>query len=118
MTKPIALIVEDDPQLSQIFAITLEPDFDVEVITEGDAAITRLDRPPAPRVVILDLNLPAVSGSEILSHIRADERLKDIVVMLATADARQADALQDKADYVLLKPISPMQLRQLASRIK
>jgi hypothetical protein len=38
--------------------------------------------------------------------------------MLATADSRQADELQDKADIVLLKPISITQLRELANRLK
>ena len=118
MTKLTAFVIEDNPQLSQIFTIALESNFDVVALTDGDDALSRLDHSPVPRVVLLDLNLPGVSGSEILSYIRANERLKDIVVILTTANERQAETLQDIADFVLLKPVSPMQLQQIASRIK
>ena len=115
--KPLALVIEDDPNLSQIFSLTLNEDFETETYTDGNAALERLSQ-IVPRLLILDLNLPGVPGNEILAHIRADERLKGVVVMLATADHRQADSLQDKADFVLLKPVSPIQLRQIAARVK
>lgn len=117
MTKPLAFIIEDDPQLSQIFTLTLEDEFDVQAIIDGDDAIARLKK-ETPRIVILDLNLPNVSGGEILAYIRSEERLKDIAVILCTADERQAELVQNKADFVLLKPVSPIQLRQMASRLK
>ena len=115
--KPLALVIEDDPNLSQIFSMTLDEDFQTETYTDGDSGLQRLLE-IVPRLIILDLNLPGASGHEILAHIRADERLKGVTVMLATADHRQADALQDQADFVLLKPVSPIQLRQIASRVK
>lgn len=115
--KPLALVIEDDPNLSQIFSLTLKEDFETETYTDGNAALERLSQ-IVPRLLILDLNLPGVPGNEILAHIRADERLKGVTVMLATADHRQADTLQDQADFVLLKPVSPIQLRQIAARVK
>lgn len=117
MTKPLAFIIEDDPQLSQIFMLSLDEDFDVQPIINGDDALARLEK-EVPRLVILDLNLPNVSGNDILNYIRGDERLKEIAVILCTADERQADFIQNKADLVLLKPVSPIQLRQIASRFK
>jgi CheY-like chemotaxis protein len=117
MSKPIALIIEDDPQLGQILSIALEDDFQVEVIAEGDAALKRLGQGPQPRIVILDLNLPAVPGKDLLAHIRSDPHLKDIIVMLTTADERQAESLQGQADFILLKPVSPIQVKQMAARL-
>jgi len=70
-----------------------------------------------PQIVVLDLNLPGISGADILAHIRADKRLSKTHVILATADERQAETLTDDADIVLLKPVSPTQLRELALRI-
>ncbi|MBN2387177.1 MAG: response regulator [Anaerolineales bacterium] len=116
MPKPTALIIEDDPQLSQVFSIALLTDFAVEVLTDGDAALARLALAP-PAVIVLDLNLPGASGKTILEQIRADERLKAIPVILATADVRQAEYLQEAADIVLVKPISPVQLRAIAMRL-
>jgi CheY-like chemotaxis protein len=117
MTNPLALIVEDDPQLSQIFLLTLCELFEVEAVTDGAQALVRLSE-VAPHLVVLDINLPGVSGSKILHFIRADSRFASTRVILATADARQANDLQDKADIVLLKPISIKQLRDLANRLK
>ena len=64
------------------------------------------------------MHLPNVSGDTILHHIRADERLANTRVMLATADAYMAENLRDKSDLVLLKPISFTQLRDLAKRLR
>ena len=116
MTKPFALIVEDDPKLNEIIFITLQADFEIETCTDGSAALERL-RNIAPKIVVLDLNLPGTSGADILAHIRSDERLARTRVILATADERQAETLTDNADIVLLKPVSPAQLRELALRI-
>ena len=115
MTKPIALIVEDNPQLNKIFSITLQADFATEICSDGDSALARLAE-IVPAIVILDLHLPTTSGKEILMYIRSEARLADTRIIICTADERQAQSLEDEADIVLLKPVSPAQLRQIASR--
>jgi len=117
MTKPLALIIEDDPQLNTIMSITLQADFEIETYANGNAGLERLQQ-TIPTVVVLDLNLPGASGKEILRSIRADKRLSNTRIILTTADERQAETLQDEADIVLLKPVSPAQLRELALRLK
>ena len=116
MANPLVLIVEDDPTQNQIFTITLESDFDVETFTDGDSASARLDE-VVPTLLVLDLNLPGKPGREILAQVRADERLSETRVILSTADEQQADMLFEQADIVLLKPISPGQLKDLAKRL-
>ena len=116
MSNPLVLIVEDDPTQNQIFAITLKSDFEVETFVEGDSAAARLEE-VVPALVLLDLNLPGKSGRAILSQIRADERLAAVPVILTTADEQQADMLFEQADMVLLKPISPGQLKELSRRL-
>lgn len=117
MNAPIALVIEDDPQLSQIFKLALQDDFFVETIIDGKDAQERLGQ-VIPRLIVLDLNLPGVSGSNLLASIRSDARMSESTVMLCTADHRQADTLRDQADFILLKPVSPIHMRQLASRLK
>lgn len=117
MTKPLALIIEDDPQLNTIMSITLQMDFEIESCADGNAGLDRLKQ-IVPNVVVLDLNLPGASGKEILQNIRADERLSKTRIILTTADERQAETLQEEADIVLLKPVSPAQLRELALRLR
>lgn len=115
--KPLALIIEDDPQLSEIIALTLQADFEINACPDGTSGWTRLSE-ITPRILVLDLNLPGMPGKEILAKLRADERFRNTRVILATADERQAETLNETADIVLLKPVSPAQLRELANRIK
>ena len=118
MTSSLALIIEDDPDLATIFAEALHgAEFETEIIADGQTALARLDI-IIPSVVVLDLHLPFASGRDILEHIRADARLNDTRVILATADGSLADTLESKADLILLKPISFSQLRNLAARLR
>jgi two-component system response regulator TctD len=116
MSRPLALIIEDDPQLGQIFTITLQAAFEIELISNGFTALARLSQ-IVPAIIILDLNLPGYPGRKLLTKIRTDQRLSATKVMLCTADARQAEILRDDAEIVLLKPVSPGQLRELAARL-
>ncbi len=117
MTKPFALIVEDDDKLADIFSIAMgAAGFEIEIVYDGRAALARLAG-LVPDVLVLDLHLPYVSGRDILRQVRADSRLAQTRVILATADAMAAEVLRDEADLVLLKPISPIQLRELATRL-
>jgi CheY-like chemotaxis protein len=69
-------------------------------------------------LVVLDLHLPHVSGDKILEHIRRDECLARSQVIVTTADAARANALHDQPDFVLIKPISFLQLQDLVGRIR
>ncbi|HSG45958.1 MAG TPA: response regulator [Anaerolineales bacterium] len=116
MTKPFVYVVEDDPKLNEIITITLQDDFELETCMDGGEALGRI-REIVPNIVVLDLNLPGISGADLLTYIRADERLNNTCVILATADKRQAETLTDDADIVLLKPVSPRQLKELSLRM-
>ena len=117
MSKPLALIIEDDFDLSEIFSAALERDgFETEVVRDGKMAIDRLSG-IAPAIVLLDLHLPHVSGVTILQKIQATEHFAKTAVIVTTADAQQADGLRGTADLVLLKPVSVDQLRDLTKRL-
>jgi len=116
MIKQSVLIIEDDPKLNEIMSITLQSDFDIETCIDGKEGLSRLGM-STPNIVVLDLNLPGASGREILTCIRADERFAKTRVILTTADERQAELMTDEVDIVLLKPVSPVQLRELTLRL-
>jgi DNA-binding response OmpR family regulator len=115
--KPLALIIEDDPQLNEIIALTLQADFEIDTCADGTSGWNRLLE-ITPHILVLDLHLPGMPGKDILTGLRADARFKDTRVILATADERLAETLTEAADIVLLKPVSPAQLRELAIRLK
>lgn len=113
MTKPLAFIVEDDPQLGLLFSLALKEYFETRVFQDGRQVQQEMIR-ENPSLVVLDLHLPGASGEQLLRSIRANDRLAKTHVILATADALMAEQLNEEADIVLLKPVSPMQLRELA----
>jgi DNA-binding response OmpR family regulator len=118
MTPPLALVIEDDPKLANIFAEALRAaEFEAEIVQDGQLALARL-ADIVPAVVVLDLHLPYISGKDILQSIRSDSRYNQTRVILATADPMMAEELRTEADLVLLKPISFTQLRDLASRLR
>jgi DNA-binding response OmpR family regulator len=116
MSTPVIFVIEDDPKLNKIITFTLQANFEIETCTDGSTAMERLKQ-ITPDIVILDLNLPGISGREILENIRTDQRLAKTRVILTTADERQAETLTNEADIVLLKPVSPTQLREMALRM-
>jgi two-component system, OmpR family, response regulator AdeR len=115
-TKPLALIIEDDVDQNLIFTTALDrAGYETESIQDGLTAQKRLTE-VVPKTVVLDLHIPGVEGMTLLRQIRNDPRLRNVRVILATADAALATSLQAQADLVLLKPISFSQLNILASR--
>lgn len=113
-----AFVIEDNKNLALAFAEALgEANFEVEVIHDGKIAMERLSA-VKPAIVVLDLHIPHIKGKEILTYIRSEERLKDIRVIVATANDRKAEELSDEADLVLLKPVGFSQLKQLAARLR
>ena len=114
--KPLAFIIEDDSAQNRIFSIALQKDFELLCIFDGLEAVRQLKQ-AIPKLIVLDMNLPGLHGSKILEFVRADPKFSQTQVIMATADALQAFNLEQDADLILLKPISPGQLRELAKRM-
>lgn len=120
MMSTLALIIEDDEDLANIFAEALRGiGFEVEHIADGRVAEERLKNGTAPFLILLDMHLPHVSGGDILTNIiKKEEHLAKTMVIITTADARMGETYSDMADFVMIKPISFVQLRDLTSRLK
>ena len=72
MTTPPLLLIEDDPQMIEIIIDTIgdfNPNLKYEVITDGESALVELES-RCFSLVLLDLNLPLVSGFDILREIK------------------------------------------------
>jgi chemosensory pili system protein ChpA (sensor histidine kinase/response regulator) len=110
------LVIEDDAETARFFSLVLEKaGFAVEILRDGQLALNRLAE-IVPALVLLDLNMPSVSGVEILRHMRAEARLAGVKVIVVTANPQMAEEVYEMADLVLLKPISYDQLRGLVQR--
>jgi DNA-binding response OmpR family regulator len=116
MVNQTALIIEDEDDLATLFAEALRhAGFETRIVSDGREAQESLVS-VVPWLVVLDLHLPNVSGSDILHFIRSDPRLAGTRVIIASADDRSVQLLEDVADLALVKPITFSQLRDLAAR--
>lgn len=100
--EPTVLIVEDEPDLADMFYNWLKDDYQVEAYISGRDAIERLR--PDIDVALLDRRLPDVSGDEILEEIR-NMRLPAYVVMV-TAIEPDRSILELEFDDYLVKPVT------------
>lgn len=117
MEKPFALIIEDDRDIVALFRHVLDlAGYHTEIVLDGKVAVEHLAK-SKPDIVLLDLNLPGVSGIEILAMMNADERLKHIPVVVITAHAHLVQTLPVNSDLVLIKPVNIEQLSNLILRI-
>jgi len=115
----LALIIEDDEDLANIFAEAMRGvGYEVEHIADGKLAQERLKNGNIPFIILLDMHLPHVSGGDLLAEIKHNKNYSTTTLVITTADARMGDLYRDQADFVLVKPISFVQLRDLTSRLK
>lgn len=99
-------IIEDDTLLATLYADLLSgPGVEITTFQNGRRALEHLERNP-PNLMILDVNLPGMSGIHLLRHARQRLRLNDLKVILATANLAAAHCNYSAlADAVLEKPI-------------
>jgi CheY-like chemotaxis protein len=118
MDKPLALLIEDDRDVAALFRHVLDmAGYSSENAYDGIEAMKRLSE-LQPDVVLLDLQLPGLSGVDILKTMRADERMKTIPVVVITAYAYFAENLPVKPDLFLLKPVDIQDLSNLLQRLR
>ncbi len=117
MEKPFALIVEDDRDIVALFRHVLDlAGYRTEIVLHGKVAAEYLAQ-STPDIVLLDLGLPGMSGGEILAMMRADERLKNVPVVVITAHAHLVETLPVAPHLVLIKPVNIEQMSNLIQRI-
>ncbi len=113
------LVVEDEPDIGGLIAHALERDgqTSVELVGTGDAALAAIaDRPPD--VVVLDLNLPVLSGFEVCRILRGRPATRTLPIIMVTARTTEVDrvaGLDMGADDYVTKPFS---LRELSARVR
>lgn len=117
-TSLVALVVEDDPQLIEIFSLSLkDAGFDVVALMDGEAASAWLDT-AVPALALLDLHVPNISGGDLIRQIRRDKRLANTKIVISTADHNWAETFEEEVDLILIKPVSFRQLSVLTQRLK
>jgi two-component system phosphate regulon response regulator PhoB len=113
------LIVDDEPDLVRTLEYTLEREgFETKSARNGKTALELLGRDPAPDLVLLDLMLPDMSGTEICRKLRQDNRTRKVPVIMLTAKTDEIDRVvgfEVGADDYVAKPFS---IRELMLRVR
>ncbi|MEF8818621.1 MAG: response regulator [Haloferacaceae archaeon] len=102
------LVVDDDPDVTALYAEWLADDYDVRVAHDGRRALAVLDEVPVD-VALLDRRMDDVSGDEVLAAIRS--RGHDCRVAMVTAVEPDFDLVDVPFDDYLGKPVSRTELR-------
>ncbi|AUV81618.1 DNA-binding protein [Salinigranum rubrum] len=111
--KPVVLIVEDEPDLADLYATWLDDEYDVRVAYGGREALEKLDE--SVSVVLLDRRMPDLSGDEALAEIRS--RGFDCRVAMVTAVEPDFDIVAMGFDDYLVKPVSKDALHETTSNL-
>ena len=104
------LVVEDNPGDQRLIREALQASgFDVTIRCAGNGAeALALLRRERPNLILLDLNLPAVDGREVLEQLKGDKRLRHIPIVVLTSSLMPQDILSayvSGANCYLQKPI-------------
>ena len=109
MIAPKIMVVEDEEPLCVLLRYNLEAEgYQVEVLTRGDEAETRL-RECVPDLLVLDWMVPAVSGIELCRRLRMRAETQQLPIIMLTARGEESDrvrGLSTGADDYLVKPFS------------
>lgn len=112
------LVVEDEKDLVDLLSYNLSREgYRVDIATVGQTAFDRI-REHVPDLVLLDVMLPDLSGTEICRRLKGDERTRAIPVVMVTAKSEEIDrivGLELGADDYVTKPFS---VRELMLRIR
>jgi DNA-binding response OmpR family regulator len=111
--QPLVLIVEDEPDLADLYATWLKDEYRVRVAYGGREALEALD--DAVDVVLLDRRMPDLSGDEALTEIR--DRGFDCRVAMVTAVEPDFDIVAMGFDDYLVKPVSKDALDRTVSNL-
>jgi CheY-like chemotaxis protein len=118
--SPLVLCADDDADILALLAIRLErAGFRVAQAVDGEQALS-LARELRPDVLVLDVMMPRLSGTEVLGALRRDDATADIPVVLLSTRAQQTDVdrgLEAGADAYLAKPFQAPELIEVVGRL-
>jgi two-component system phosphate regulon response regulator PhoB len=112
------LIVDDEQDVLDLLVYNLQKaGYKIVTARDGTAALQKA-RDEVPSLIILDLMLPQMDGTEVCRHLKADPRTAHIPIIMLTAKAEEVDrvvGLELGADDYVTKPFSP---REVSLRVK
>lgn len=108
------LIADDDPHIRQLLAFALEKaGFETAQAEDGEAALAQLEA-AAPDLLVLDINMPRLSGLEVCRQVRARSELPILFLSSRDEEIDRVLGIELGADDYVVKPFSP---REVTARV-
>ena len=123
----VVLLVEDDPgdvMIAQEALLAGEVDSRLSIVSDGIEAMAYLRRENGfadaerPDLILLDLNLPKMSGHEVLTEVKADPDLRSIPIVVLTTSSRVEDVARSYDQYANAFVTKPVDFEQFTKVIK
>jgi DNA-binding response OmpR family regulator len=111
--RPTVLVVEDEPELADLYVEWLKGDYDIRTAYGGEKALEVIDEDVD--IVLLDRRMPTLSGDEVLDAIREDGI--ECRVSMVTAVEPDLDIVEMRFDDYLVKPVSREALQETVSSL-
>lgn len=113
-TPPAILVVDDAPENIAFTGAALRDHYHIKVATDGNRALELANTPPTPSLILLDINMPGMTGYDVCRQLKASPTTRRVPVIFLTAKDEVADEAMGlslgAADY-LAKPVNPAILR-------
>ena len=112
------LFVDDKPAIGKVLSVYLGKENELVYFEDPVRAIEWLNEGNEPALIISDIRMPKMTGSEFLAYLKSNSLFKDIpVVMLSSEESttERVNLLEAGAEDFILKPFNPMELK---ARIK
>ena len=107
---PRILVVDDEPSNLMLLVNILEQDYELQIAKTGHETLNQLKQDPLPDLLLLDIQLPDISGLEIIKLLKQSDRTRDIPVIFITSltdtQDEQTGLELGGSDYIT-KPIKP-----------
>ncbi|GAB3897614.1 response regulator [Larkinella knui] len=108
------LVVEDDTYIRKVLRHTLKADFDVTTLNNGIEAMDWLEAGNPVDIIITDLQMPYLSGQDLIRTIRASSLLRQVPIIVLstfTDSATKIACLEQGADDYMIKPFNPLEVK-------
>ena len=116
-SKPYIYVIEDEESLSKLISLYLEKsEMTAKAFYKAEDALTALNEDKAPDIILLDLNLPGLSGFDFLKKLKENKDISPTVIITSARDSDE-DIIKglEYADDFITKPFSP---NVLIARVK
>jgi len=119
--RPTILVADDSEDIRNLFGVMLKKNYEVKFAANSDETLAAADTDPLPDLILLDVEMPSMSGYEVCKRLKANPSLAHIPIIFVTARTDPKDQAQGllagAVDYIV-KPVSaPITLLRVRTQL-